>query len=512
MRILVTGGAGFLGSHLCDVLMAQGNEVWCLDNFMSGRRANIEHLMTRERFHLLKHDVRKPLRWRGPLDRIYHLACPASPVYYQFDHIETLETAFLGTQEMLKLADRTGAKLLYTSSSEAYGDPLEHPQKETYTGNVNTMGPKASYEEGKRIGETLCKDYREQRGVDARVVRFFNVYGPRMLFHDGRVVSNFVRQAILGEDITVHGDGLQTRSFLYVDDAIPALIGVMEKAESIGPFNIGNPDERTIKEIAEIVRRETVSASRIVNVPIAELPGRVGDCRRRCPDTTRLKSILPEWEPKTGLLDGLKKTIEDFKQRIVRKSRVLVFIPSFHPSVGPAERLVMETARHLQDWDVTVITSRERPDRSAHDRVGAVDVHRVGFGSAGDKYFLPILGALKAAELSKRAPFQILWAIPVSYGAMAAWMFNLFRWKRVAVFYSGCAVHARARQGWRAWIGKLLFKRADRWQLVSEESGAELAAPAAGRHVHRVWFDAWDEVAKRTRTVFQELEILGTKR
>ncbi len=492
MRILVTGGAGFIGSHLCDALIAQGHEVWCLDNFMSGRRANVEHLSGNPKFHLIRHDVRRRLRWTGDLDRIYHLACPASPVYYQFDRIETVETAVLGVLEMLRLAERTGARLLYTSSSEVYGDPLEHPQKETYNGNVNPIGPKACYEEGKRIGETLCSDYHEQRGVDIRIVRFFNVYGPRMLFHDGRVVSNFVRQALNGEDVTVHGDGSQTRSFLYIDDAVPALIGVMEQKET-GPFNIGNPDERAIKDIAEIVVRESGSKSRIVHVPLKELPGRVGDAMRRCPDTSKLKAALGSaWEPRVGLVGGLRRTIEDFRQRLVHKSRVLVFIPSFYPQVGPAETLVMEMAKRLQDWNFDVVTAKADASLKNEERIGVVQVQRVGLGRAWDKYLLPFLGAVKAKTLSRKEPFEIIWALPVSYGAGAAWLFNLFRLKRVPVLYTGFSLSPKASKGWRAGVWKMLSPRADR----------AFAEPAESSEFQ----------AKRLQTLFNELEIIGTKR
>src|SRR3989338_3131216 len=223
MRILVTGGAGFIGSHLCDYLIQKGHEVTCLDSFFSGKKENIGSLLSNPRFKLIAHDVRRPLQWKGGLDRIYHLACPASPVQYQFDPVLTLETSVFGTQHMLRLARATGARLLFASTSEVYGDPLEHPQTEAYFGNVDPLGKRACYDEGKRAAETLCKDYREGFGVDVRIVRLFNIYGPRMMFNDGRVLSNFILQSLLGEPITVHGEGVQTRSFLYVSDLLPAL-------------------------------------------------------------------------------------------------------------------------------------------------------------------------------------------------------------------------------------------------------------------------------------------------
>lgn len=493
MRILVTGGAGFIGSHLCDVLLQEGHEVWCLDNFMSGRKENVSQHFSNPNFHLIKHDVRKPLSWKKPLDRIYHLACPASPVYYQFDPIETLETAILGTREMLKVAEKTGARFLVTSTSEVYGNPLEHPQKETYFGNVDPLCSKACYEEGKRAAETLVKDFRERRGIDARIVRYFNVYGPRMLFHDGRVVSNFVRQALLGEDITIHGSGQQTRSFLYIEDALAALTGIMEKEGIFGPFNIGNPDERTIEGFADQILELTGSSSKKTFIPLEQLPNRTGDSRRRCPDVSRLKTTLPDWNHDTPLREGLKKTIADFQGRIDKKSRVIVFIPSFYPDMGPAENLVLETAKRMQDWKFDVITPQVSNDRNRVGQLGPVTIHRVGYGNAYDKYFLPFFGALKARRLAKEEPAHILWAAPASYGALAALLVNEFRFKRIPVFHSSFKASDRAAKGWRAWLSKLLFKKNDRWQNVDQKD-----------------MDL-DEAANALRSIFQELEILGTK-
>ncbi|MEK7623733.1 MAG: NAD-dependent epimerase/dehydratase family protein [Patescibacteria group bacterium] len=244
MRILVTGGAGFVGSHLIDYLIEKGHDVVCVDSFFSGKKENIAHHLSNPRFHLIAHDIRRPLKYPyKTLDRIYHLACPASPMQYQFDPVLTFETSIHGTQHMLNLARKTGARLLFTSTSEVYGDPLEHPQKESYFGNVDPLGKRACYDEGKRAAEALCKDYHEQYGVDARIVRLFNVYGPRMMFNDGRVLSNFILQALLNEDITVFRNGEQTRSFLYIDDLGPALAKRMEiESDDWRPVNLGNPD------------------------------------------------------------------------------------------------------------------------------------------------------------------------------------------------------------------------------------------------------------------------------
>lgn len=492
MRILITGGGGFIGSHLAERLHGEGHEIWCLDNFMSGRKANLERLLGSPRFRLLRHDVRRPVRWRGGLDRIYHLACPASPVYYQFDPIETLETAVSGTHEMLKLAERTGARLLLASTSEVYGDPLEHPQKETYRGNVDPLCAKACYEEGKRAAETLAKDYRERRGVDVRIIRYFNVYGPRMLFHDGRVVSNFIRQALFGEDLTVHGDGSQTRSFLYVSDAISATVGLMEKPDlGLGPVNVGNPDERTIDEFADRVLAVSGSASRKTRIPISDVPGRAGDCRRRCPDISRLKAALPEWRHEVPLDEGLGRTVEDFRARLGDKSRVLVIIPSFLPESGPAERLVEEAARRLKDWRFDVLTARTDPSRTKTETFfDGLTVHRLGTGHRSDKYLLPLLSPFRARELARQKPFSVIWALPESYGALAAFAYNLLSSRRTPVLASAFPPSERASSGWRRWLSERLRRAADR------------RAPAGAEP---------DESAERLRSAFHDLEILGTK-
>lgn len=306
-RIMVTGGAGFIGSFLCERLLDQGAEVLCVDNFFTGTRTNVAHLMGNPRFELMRHDVTFPLFVE--IDQIYNLACPASPIHYQFDPVQTTKTSVHGAINMLGLAKRTKAKILQASTSEVYGDPEIHPQEESYWGNVNPIGPRSCYDEGKRCAETLCFDYHRQHGTQIKVARIFNTYGPRMHPNDGRVVSNFIMQALRGEEITLYGDGQQTRSFCYVDDLVEGLIRLMGTDSNVtGPINIGNPGEFTIRELAELVVEMTGSPSKLVNKPLPQ-----DDPRKRKPDITRAQQALG-WEPTVKLRDGLEKTIAYFKR------------------------------------------------------------------------------------------------------------------------------------------------------------------------------------------------------
>ena len=305
MRCLVTGGAGFLGSHLCERLLNDGHEVLCLDNYFTGRLQNVSHLQDNRNFELIRHDVTEPILLE--VDRIFNLACPASPVHYQFNPVKTIKTSVMGAINMLGLAKRVHARILQASTSEVYGDPAVHPQKEDYWGNVNPIGIRSCYDEGKRVAETLFMDYHRQNHVDIRIVRIFNTYGPRMLMNDGRVVSNFIVQALKDEDLTIYGDGTQTRSFCYVDDLIEAFVRMMDQEEIIGPVNVGNPGEFTMLELAQAVLELTGSKSKIVYQP---LPG--DDPKMRRPDISLAKKALG-WEPKVELREGLQKTIEYFK-------------------------------------------------------------------------------------------------------------------------------------------------------------------------------------------------------
>ncbi|HAA29823.1 MAG TPA: NAD-dependent dehydratase [Cyanobacteria bacterium UBA8553] len=307
MRILVTGGAGFIGSHLIDRLMAQGNEVICLDNFYTGHKRNILKWIDNPYFELIRHDITDPIRLE--VDQIYHLACPASPVHYQYNPVKTIKTNVLGTLYMLGLAKRVKARLLLASTSEVYGDPEIHPQSEDYRGNVNPIGPRSCYDEGKRVAETLAFDYHRQNNVDIRVARIFNTYGPRMLENDGRVVSNFVVQSLKNESLTVYGDGSQTRSFCYVSDLVEGLMRLMNGSH-IGPINLGNPGEYTILQLAQAVQKMVNPDAEIIFKPLPQ-----DDPRRRRPDITKAKSLL-DWEPTVALQEGLKLTIDDFRDRL----------------------------------------------------------------------------------------------------------------------------------------------------------------------------------------------------
>ena len=308
MRILVTGGAGFLGSHLCERLLREGHEVICLDNFFTGRKRNIAHLRDHPDFEIVRHDVTEPFKFE--VDQIYNLACPASPPHYQHNPIKTIKTSILGAIHCLGLAKRVKARVLQASTSEVYGDPEVHPQPESYKGSVNPIGIRACYDEGKRCAETLFFDYHRQHEVDIRVVRIFNTYGPRMLPDDGRVVSNFIVQALRGQDLTIYGDGTQTRSFCYVEDLIDGFIRLMDHPTLTGPVNLGNPGEFTMLQLAELVLQKTGGPSRIVHLP---LPG--DDPKQRQPDITLARSELG-WEPTVALREGLDSTIGYFRNMI----------------------------------------------------------------------------------------------------------------------------------------------------------------------------------------------------
>jgi UDP-glucuronate decarboxylase len=307
-RSLVTGGAGFLGSHLCDSLIASGHQVICLDNLFTGHLDNIAHLRANPAFTFVEHDVVKPFDFE--VDQVWNLACPAAPGHYRYDPVKTLQTSVWGVMHCLEIARRRGARVFHASTSEVYGDPVVHPQTESYRGNVNPIGPRACYDEGKRAAETLCFDYRRMHGTSIKVVRIFNTYGPRMHEADGRVVSNFIVQALRGEDITIYGDGSQTRSFCYVDDLIEGFVRFMAQTETVGPMNLGNPGEFSMKQLAELTVKLVGGKSKIVHKPLP-----ADDPKQRRPDITLAKKVL-KWEPKVALEEGLQRTIAYFRGRV----------------------------------------------------------------------------------------------------------------------------------------------------------------------------------------------------
>lgn len=313
MRILVTGGAGFLGSHLCDRLLRDGHEVICIDNLFTGQKANIAHLLPNPRFEFVRHDVTDPFKYE--VDQIYNLACPASPPHYQYNPIKTIKTSVMGAINCLGLAKRVKARAFQASTSEVYGDPSVHPQPESYWGNVNPIGKRSCYDEGKRCAETLFFDYHRENRVDIRVIRIFNTYGPRMHPNDGRVVSNFIVQALKGEDLTIYGDGTQTRSFCFVDDLIEGFVRFMAQTETVGPMNLGNPGEFTMMELAELTLKLVGGKSQIVHRPLPS-----DDPKQRQPDITLAKKVLG-WEPRVPLEEGLKRTIEYFRTRVAAAER-----------------------------------------------------------------------------------------------------------------------------------------------------------------------------------------------
>lgn len=308
-RILITGGAGFIGSHLCDYLLEKGHDILCVDNLFSGNKDNIRHLLDHPYFEFIRHDITHP--FYAEIDQIYHLACPASPVHYQYNPIKTTKTNVMGTINMLGLAKRVRARIFLASTSEVYGNPAINPQPESYLGNVNPIGIRSCYDEGKRVAETLMMDYHRQNHVDIKIVRIFNTYGPRMAINDGRVISNFIVQALRGEDLTVSGDGSQTRSFCYISDLIDGIVRMSETDDLIGPVNLGNPAESTILELAHQIRSMTGSKSKIVFKPLPS-----DDPERRCPDITLARKNLG-WDPKVTLGVGLEKTIEYFKKKLM---------------------------------------------------------------------------------------------------------------------------------------------------------------------------------------------------
>ncbi len=514
---LVTGGAGFIGSHLCEHLIKKGYKVICVDSFFSGKKDNISQLLKNKNFVLIRHNIIYPLKQKFySIDEIYNLACPASPTQYQFDPILTLRTSVDGTRNMLDLARKYNAKFLQTSTSEVYGDPLEHPQTEEYFGNVDPLGKRSCYDEGKRAAESLCKDYHEQYGVDVRITRLFNVYGPHMMFNDGRVISNFILQAILSDDITIYGDGKQSRSFMYIDDLLLAFDGIMSLPfTQVGwqPINLGNPDERTIGQLAEKIKTVANSKSKIVYFDYDKIPSRLGDPQRRCPDITRARTILG-WEPKVNFEQGLEKTITDFRKRLDNKTHLAVFLPSYYPIAGPAEKAVKDITGQLITYDFDLFVAKLKNDLKDQEIIGRANVYRLGFGNSFDKFLLPLLAAKKALSLNKKRDYQGAWGIMASYGSLAAVIFSIFSRKALMVsMYEGQIKEKRViRNKILKPFYRLIFKKAHYLQIVSDLTQQQLAWLEDDKQVEGLDIDkGLDYMVKKTKEKFQDLEILSSR-
>ncbi len=420
-QILITGGAGFIGSHLVEKYLNEGHRVIVVDNLQTTwKPKNIEQFFAHPRFSFIHGDIIDLPNISEHIDWIINCACAGSYTSYQFNPVHTVKTNTIGVINLLELARRDDAIFLQTSTSEIYGDPLEVPQREEYRGNVNSLGPRACYDEGKRVAETLCMDYHREFGVDVRIIRIFNTYGPNMDLNDGRAVTNFAMNAIHNKDITIYGDGSHTRSFQYIDDLVRGIDAFLRlpKGET-GPINLGNPGEVTMKELAELMKAMTNSSSRIIFTE-----GATDDPRRRAPEISKAKRVLG-WEPKVSLREGLEKTIAYFRTQEPPEKKVLVFATTYYPDMGPAEEALFELSKQMPDTEFHIVTTKWKKGRLQIEDVGTNRVHRIGIGSVLDKYLLPFFGFLKAHQLNKKHQYRFVWSIMGSYSGMAALLFRM---------------------------------------------------------------------------------------
>ena len=417
--ILITGGAGFIGSHLSEKYLREGHQVICVDNLQTTfKPKNITHLFKNPNFTFIKQDIIDPLVINNKIDWIFNLACSGSYTSYQYDPVHTTKSNTTGVINMLDIARKNNARILQASTSEIYGNPLETPQKESYRGNVNTLGPRACYDEGKRCAETLFMDYHREYGVDIKITRIFNSYGPQMDPNDGRAMTNFILNALDGKDLVIYGDGSNTRSFQYINDLVAGMDAMMKKDVFAGPVNLGNPGEITMKKLAELVIKKTNSVSKIVYVK-----GASDDPKRRCPDISLAKEKLG-WEPKIPLEKGLEKTIEYFRTADRSDKKVLVFATTYHPDLGPAERALYELSQEMPDTEFHIITTRFRKGLPSVEQHGTDTIYRLGVGNSFDKYLLPILGTIKAHKLHKEHQYRFVWSIMASYGGLGGILFS----------------------------------------------------------------------------------------
>ena len=418
--ILVTGGAGFIGSHLVEKYLHEGHRVIVIDNLQTTWKPKyLEHHFKNPNFKFIQGDIIDPIHIKEKIDWIINCACAGSYTSYQFNPVHTIKTNTIGIINLLELAKRDGATILQTSTSEVYGDPLEVPQNEEYRGNVNPLGPRACYDEGKRVGETLMMDYHREFGVDIRIIRIFNTYGANMDQNDGRAVTNFVLNALQGKDLVIYGDGSHTRSFQYIEDLIEGIDRFMKHQGETGPINLGNPGEITMKELAKTIIAMIKSPSKIIYAA-----GATDDPKRRCPDIAKAKRILG-WEPKIPLRTGLEKTIPYFRTLEPAEKKVLVFATTYYPDLGPAEKALFELSKQMPDTEFHIVTTKFRKGVTGVEEVGTDIVHRVGVGSSLDKYLLPIAGFMKARQLAKTHQYRFVWSIMGSYSGMAALLYKL---------------------------------------------------------------------------------------
>lgn len=452
--ILITGAAGFIGSHLCEKYLAEGHRIIAVDNLQTTiTPRNIERFFDEDNFRFIKHDIVKPLHLGEKIDWIFNCACPGSPTIYQWDPVQTVKTNTVGMINMLELAKKNNARILQTSTSEIYGDPQENPQKETYKGNVNTLGPRACYDEGKRVAETLCMDYHREYGVDVKIIRIFNTYGPQMDWNDGRAITNLVMNAISGKDMVVYGDGSYTRSFQYIDDLLAGMDAMMKKDGFVGPVNIGNPSEITMKELVGKIANLTKTHSKIVHKPNV-----TDDPKRRCPDITLAKHEL-NWHPHVSLEEGLKKTIEYFRTIERPEARVLVFATTYLPYHGPAENALFELTKILPDTQFYIITSRFKRKLPKYEKIDNNHIYRIGFGLKFDKYLLPFFGSMKAHVLSKEKSFRFAWALMASYPGLAGRRFK--RLHKDTNFLVTFHETEKVSDNWKKRLYKKVFAAAD---------------------------------------------------
>lgn len=418
--ILITGGAGFIGSHLVEKYLHEGNRVIVVDNLQTTwKPRNIERFFSNPDFRFIKGDIIDLPPLLEHIDWIINCACCGSYTSYQFNPVHTVKTNTIGVINLLERAKKDRALFLQTSTSEIYGDPEVTPQPESYRGNVNTLGVRACYDEGKRIAETLCMDYRREYGVDARIIRIFNTYGPNMDPNDGRAITNFAMNALQNKNIIIYGDGTNTRSFQYIDDLVRGINAVLTAPDCPGPINLGNPGEITMNDLAREIVAATGSSSAIVHGE-----GATDDPRRRCPDIAKAKRLLG-WEPRVPLTEGLAKTIAYFKTIDPPERKVLVFATTYYPDLGPAEEALYDLSAHMPDTEFHIITTKFASDRPATERIGTDTIHRVGWGSRLDKFTLPSLGLLRARRLAKENDYRFVWSIMGSYSGLAALFYKL---------------------------------------------------------------------------------------